>query len=69
MMNEPAAAAEARLSPTPLRGWPQRLLHLAALAVGCGEKADPNAYVNAPEVKSPVSAEQSMPPWPLPPNR
>lgn len=36
MMNEPAAAAEARLSPTPLRGWPQRLLHLAALAVGWG---------------------------------
>ena len=35
-MNEPAAAAEARLSPTPLRGWPQRLLHLAALAVGWG---------------------------------
>jgi hypothetical protein len=36
MMNEPAAAAAARLSPTPLRGWPQRLLHLAALAVGWG---------------------------------
>jgi len=35
-MTEPAAAAEARLSPTPLRGWPQRLLHLAALAVGWG---------------------------------
>lgn len=35
-MNEPAAAAEARLSPTSLRSWPQRLLHLAALAVGWG---------------------------------
>jgi hypothetical protein len=35
-MNEPAAATEARLGPTPLRGWPQRLLHLAALAVGWG---------------------------------
>lgn len=35
-MNEPAAAVEARLSPTPLRGWPQRLLHLAALAIGWG---------------------------------
>ena len=33
-MTEPAATAEARLSPTPLRGWPQRLLHLAALVVG-----------------------------------
>ncbi|MGE5160394.1 MAG: hypothetical protein ACM3O5_02705 [Betaproteobacteria bacterium] len=35
-MTEPAAAVEARLSPTPLRGWPQRLLHLAALAAGWG---------------------------------
>lgn len=35
-MTEPAAAAEAHLSPTPLRGWPQRLLHLAALALGWG---------------------------------
>lgn len=35
-MTEPAAAAEARLGPTPLRGWPQRLLHLAALVVGWG---------------------------------
>lgn len=35
-MNEPAAAVEARLSPTPLRGWSQRLLHLAALVVGWG---------------------------------
>ncbi len=35
-MTEPAAAAEARLSPTPLRGWPQRLLHLAALVAGWG---------------------------------
>jgi len=35
-MTEPAAAAETRLSPTPLRGWPQRLLHLAALVVGWG---------------------------------
>lgn len=35
-MTEPAAAVEARLSPTPLRGWPQRLLHFAALAVGWG---------------------------------
>jgi hypothetical protein len=33
-MTEPAATPEARLSPTPLRGWPQRLLHLAALVVG-----------------------------------
>lgn len=33
-MTGPAAAAEARLSSTPLRGWPQRLLHLAALVVG-----------------------------------
>ena len=35
-MTEPAAAAEARLGPTPLRGWPQRLLHLALLVVGWG---------------------------------
>ena len=35
-MNEPAATVEGRLGPTPLRGWPQRLLHLAALAVGWG---------------------------------
>jgi hypothetical protein len=35
-MTEPVAAAEARLGPSPLRGWPQRLLHLAALAVGWG---------------------------------
>lgn len=35
-MTEPAAAAEARPGPTPLRGWPQRLLHLAALVVGWG---------------------------------
>lgn len=35
-MTEPVAAVEARLSPTPLRGWPQRLMHLAALAVGWG---------------------------------
>jgi hypothetical protein len=35
-VNEPAATAEGRLGPTPLRGWPQRLLHLAALAVGWG---------------------------------
>jgi len=35
-VTEPAAAAEARLSPTPLRGWPQRLLHLALLVVGWG---------------------------------
>lgn len=34
-MTEPAAA-EAHLSPTPLRGWPQRLVHLAALAIGWG---------------------------------
>jgi len=33
-MTEPAATPEARLSPTPLRGWPQRLVHLAALVVG-----------------------------------
>lgn len=36
------------------------LAGLALVAVGCGENADPNAYVNAPEVKSLVSAEQSM---------
>jgi hypothetical protein len=35
-MNEPASAVEARLSATPLRGWPQRLLHLVALGVGWG---------------------------------
>ena len=35
-MTEPAAAIETRLSPTPLRSWPQRLLHLIALAVGWG---------------------------------
>ena len=35
-MTEPADADPARLSPTPLRGWPQRLLHLAALVVGWG---------------------------------
>ena len=35
-MTEPANAAEMRLSPTPLRGWRQRLLHLAALLVGWG---------------------------------
>lgn len=35
-MTEPAAAPGARLSPTPLRGWPQRLAHLAALLVGWG---------------------------------
>jgi len=35
-MTEPAAAVEARLSSTPLRGWPQRLLHVVALAVGWG---------------------------------
>lgn len=35
-MTEPAAADPARLSPTPLRGWPQRLLHLAALVAGWG---------------------------------
>lgn len=32
-MTEPAAV-ETRLSPTPLRSWPQRLLHLIALVVG-----------------------------------
>jgi hypothetical protein len=35
-MNESAPAVEARQGPTPLRGWPQRLLHLAALVVGWG---------------------------------
>jgi len=35
-VTEPANAAETRLSPTPLRGWPQRLVHLAALLVGWG---------------------------------
>ena len=35
-MTGPAAADRARLSPTPLRGWPQRLLHLAALVTGWG---------------------------------
>ena len=35
-MTEPADADPARLSPTPLRGWPQRLLHLAALVAGWG---------------------------------
>ena len=35
-MTDFSTAAEARLGPTPLRGWPQRLLHLAALAVGWG---------------------------------
>jgi hypothetical protein len=35
-MTDPAVAAEARLGPTPLNGWPARLLHLAALAVGWG---------------------------------
>lgn len=36
------------------------LAGLAMLAVGCGEKADPNSYVNAPEVKTSMSAEESM---------
>jgi hypothetical protein len=35
-MTEPTAVVEARLGPTPLRGWTRRLLHLAALAVGWG---------------------------------
>ena len=36
-------------------------LALAVLsAIGCGEKADAGAYVNAPEVRSPLSSEQSM---------
>lgn len=35
-MTEPAAADPARLSPTPLRGWPQRLVHLAAVVAGWG---------------------------------
>lgn len=35
-MTEPVATVDARLSPTPLRGWPQRLVHLVALAVGWG---------------------------------
>ena len=35
-MTDPAAADEARLGPTPLRGWPQRLVHLVALAGGWG---------------------------------
>jgi hypothetical protein len=35
-MTEPAASVEARLGPTPLRGWRQRLVHLAALALGWG---------------------------------
>jgi hypothetical protein len=33
-MTAPAAGAEARLSSTRLSGWPQRLLHLAAVALG-----------------------------------
>jgi hypothetical protein len=36
MMTEPATTVEARLGSTPLRGWPQRLLHLAVLVVGWG---------------------------------
>lgn len=35
-MTEPAAAPRARFSPTPLRGWPQRLVHLLALLAGWG---------------------------------
>lgn len=35
-MTDFSTAAEARLGPTPLRGLPQRLLHLAAVAVGWG---------------------------------
>jgi hypothetical protein len=33
-VTHPAAAADTRLSPTPLRSWPQRLAHLAALVIG-----------------------------------
>jgi PBP1b-binding outer membrane lipoprotein LpoB len=36
------------------------LAGLVLVAVGCGEKADPDSYVNAPEVKTAMSAEQSM---------
>ena len=35
-MTQPATAPGARFSPTPLRGWPQRLVHLVALIVGWG---------------------------------
>jgi hypothetical protein len=35
-MTEPSAGADARPSATRLSGWPQRLLHLAALVAGWG---------------------------------